>query len=153
MQPDASIALITILIVAVCIQTLKVIIDISRTRTFRVSYLRSSGWFPSFHAAVTASVVTIIYIEQWLSLLFVTTLIFAGLLRYDAINVRYESGKHASQLNHIHHQLIDVLSKGVVTPTLKERIGHTLPELLAGIILGGCLTRFIYHTLIGWTVL
>lgn len=120
------------------------ILDSVRTKTFKRYYLWSSGGFPSFHAGVTASVVTIIFLEQGMSLLFVVALVFSGLLRYDAINVRYEAGRHAAHLNVIKGQLLDVFSKGKITHRLNERIGHTLPELLAGIVLGSVLTYAIY---------
>ncbi|USN57489.1 MAG: divergent PAP2 family protein [Candidatus Peribacteria bacterium] len=88
---------------------------------------------------------TIIFHEQGLSLLFVVALVFSILLRYDAINVRYEAGRHASYLNTIKGELFDVFSRGEHhNHTLNERIGHTLPELLAGIVIGVAVTSFFY---------
>ena len=63
------------------------------------------------------------------------------LIRYDAANVRYESGKHAQRINLIKKEIDQVLKveriKSIVhIPSflLKERIGHTPIEVLGGIL-------------------
>jgi uncharacterized protein len=144
MQESSPVFLLIIFLAAAALQGTKVILDVARTKTFRLSYLWSSGGFPSFHAGVSASVATLIYLEQGMTMLFIVTLVFSFLLRYDAINVRYEAGKHAHYLNTIRGQLLNVFSHGEEQVSLNERIGHTLPELLAGIVIGSAVTVMCY---------
>jgi acid phosphatase family membrane protein YuiD len=48
-------------------------------------------------------------------------------------------------LNTIRGELFDVFSRGKYHGhMLNERIGHTLPELLAGIVIGVIVTSFLY---------
>lgn len=61
---------------------------------------------------------------------------FAWLLRYDAINVRYEAGIHAKYINEIRLELRDLLSINTNIRHLKERLGHTLSEVIGGIVFG-----------------
>jgi acid phosphatase family membrane protein YuiD len=57
---------------------------------------------------MSTSVVVLAYLDHGRdSTVFAITLTFAFLLRYDAVNVRMEAGKHAMQIN----VLNDVLEK------------------------------------------
>lgn len=65
------------------------------------------------------------------SAVFAVSFMFMVLISYDAMNVRYEAGRHAYYLNHIRTELKDVLwQKDPRLSSLKERIGHTPLEVL-----------------------
>ena len=53
---------------------------------------------------------------------------------YDAAGVRRASGKHAAILNEMLEQLY--AHKGIEQEKLKELIGHTPVEVIAGALLG-----------------
>lgn len=128
-------------IVAICIQFIKVIIDIFKYKKFRLRQLFSAGGFPSVHSGISASVVTLVYILLGPnSPVFAVVLVFSFLFVYDAMNLRYEAGKHARYLNSLRTELKDVLDKEKVHKYLKERLGHTPLEVIAGIIIGILIT-------------
>ncbi|NOZ43910.1 MAG: divergent PAP2 family protein [bacterium] len=68
--------------------------------------------------------------------MFAVVLVFSFLFIYDAMNLRYEAGKHARYLNSLRVELQDMLQKEKVHKYLKERLGHTPLEVIAGIFLG-----------------
>jgi uncharacterized protein len=75
---------------------------------------------------------------------------FAFLFWYDATNVRYEAGQHALMLNKIWAELSSVLDPRHKSPThhayghLKERLWHTVAEVVWWIIIGTWLT-YLYR--------
>jgi len=86
----------------------------------------SSGGFPSAHSAAVCALATAIARSEGLkSPLFAAVTIFALLVMYDAIGVRWAAGQHAKVLNHLTHK-----------NTLKEKLGHTPFEVIAGAALG-----------------
>jgi len=59
-----------------------------------------SWWMPSAHSAVVVSLATAVAIKYWVdSDLFAITMAFTGIIIYDALNVRFEAGLHASTIN------------------------------------------------------
>ena len=74
------------------------------------------------------------------SMLFAVCCMFTFLFIYDAMNVRYEAGKHAHYINNIKIELEATLQKDPGNPHLKERLGHTPVEVIGGIVLGVVLT-------------
>ena len=59
-----------------------------------------SWWMPSAHSAVVVSLATAVAIKFWVnSDLFAITMAFTGIIIYDALNVRFEAGLHASTIN------------------------------------------------------
>ena len=48
---------------------------------------------------------------------------------YDAMNVRYEAGKHAQYINEIKEELKSFSFIDYKLNDLKERLGHTLIEV------------------------
>jgi acid phosphatase family membrane protein YuiD len=65
--------------------------------------LSKSLWswgMPSAHSAVVVSLATAVAIKFWVnSDLFAVTMAFTGIIIYDALNVRFEAGLHASTIN------------------------------------------------------
>lgn len=96
--------------------------------------INGSGGLPSSHATLVSSLTNLMYLNYGYSEYFVISLVFSLIILYDAIGVRYEVGKHARILNELNNS----------NKPLKELIGHTLFEVLCGIILG-CLISFLLN--------
>jgi len=93
---------------------------------FHLQVMLSTGGMPSGHSALVSSLATAIGIKYGpQSDLFVLALVFAAIVIYDAMNIRYQSGLHAHALNTI---------KG--EKKLNESLGHLPSETLAGSMIG-----------------
>ena len=85
-----------------------------------------SWWMPSAHSAVVVSLATAIAIKYSItSDLFAITMAFTGIIIYDALNVRFEAGLHASTIN-------DFLWE----KRFKESLWHLPSEAFAWSLLG-----------------
>ena len=62
--------------------------------------------------------------------------ILAIIVCHDAMGVRMETGKQAMILNEIIESFDIIFSDEVAEVKLKEMVGHTMPQVLAGIALG-----------------
>lgn len=104
----------------------------------------STGSMPSSHTAFVVSLVTAIGISEGTkSSVFAVAAVFAMITIHDAVKVRGESGKQAIVINEL-VQIVEELS-GSIDPRndrkvrqakLKTLIGHSMSEVLAGIVLG-----------------
>ncbi len=135
-----------LIIVWFIIQVIKVIIDSLRCKKFVISNIFAAGWFPSFHAGLVTSVVTMTRMEFGFdSIIFALACAFALLFAYDAMNVRFESWKQAKYINEIKLDLKSVLTKNEKESPLKERIWHTPIEVLWWIIVWFIATFLLYY--------
>jgi len=124
-------------VVAGFTQLLKIFIDVIKTKKFHRRQLLAAGGFPSVHSSISAGVTTLVFLKDGAnSTLFAITLVFSFLFIYDAMNVRYEAGKHAHLINTLRNDLKNVLHEEQSSHFLKERLGHTPVEVFGGIILG-----------------
>lgn len=119
-------------------QLLKTLIHMFFTRQFVAERLVGSGGMPSSHSATVCSLATascIIYGAG--SFEFAISLILAIIVMYDAMGVRRETGIQAKLLNDIMQTFADMgRSEISANDKLKEFIGHTPLQVLAGAILG-----------------
>ena len=117
-------------------QALKVMLTLAISRRFDKSRVLGSGGMPSSHSAmVCAMLMTIGFREGFASSIFALAVCFAGVVMYDAAGVRRSTGKNAAVIN----QLMDMLSGDGYTldeQRLKELVGHTPVQVLAGAMLG-----------------
>ena len=117
-------------------QLLKVILTLLISHKFDAARLLGSGGMPSSHSALVCALVTVIGIrEGFASSVFALAFCFACVVMYDAAGVRRSAGKNAEMINH----LLDGLSgRGFVfnEERLKELIGHTPIQVMAGALLG-----------------
>uniref|UniRef100_A0A0D9W6F5 Phosphatidic acid phosphatase type 2/haloperoxidase domain-containing protein n=1 Tax=Leersia perrieri TaxID=77586 RepID=A0A0D9W6F5_9ORYZ len=98
--------------------------------------LIASGGMPSSHSAtVTALAVSIGIQEGYRSATFATSVIIACVVMHDAFGVRLHAGKQAEVLNQIVYEL-PVEHPLSETKPLREILGHTIPQVVAGCILG-----------------
>jgi acid phosphatase family membrane protein YuiD len=133
--------ILTTVIAWLIAQTLKVLIGVVREKRFNFRWFVGTGGMPSSHAAAVSALATSVGLEQGLtSPIFALALVFAIVVIFDAQGVRRASGQQAEVLNRI---LDDIYSKHKVREDrLKELLGHTPVEVLAGTALGILIALF-----------
>lgn len=124
-------------------QMTKYVIDGIRYRTWGAGNLLSSGGMPSSHtAAVVALTFAVGFQEGFGSAVFAVSAVFSLVVMSDAIGVRRETGRQGSVLNWMLDTVRDWLEEMQKKPEelnvqdLKERVGHSPLEVLAGFIWG-----------------
>ena len=117
-------------------QGLKVLLTLAISRRFDSSRMWGSGGMPSSHSAMVCALTTTVGIrEGCASSMFALACCFAGIVMYDAAGVRRSAGKNAAMINH----LLDGLSDNGYAfdeERLKELVGHTPVQVMAGALLG-----------------
>ncbi len=116
-------------------QFIKILIELYRTRKINLQLIMASGGMPSSHSSFTMSTATAIgFQEGFDSSIFALALVFAFVVMYDAQGVRQQAGNQAKIINIIVEK---IEGNGIVMDKkLKELLGHTHLEVLAGAILG-----------------
>lgn len=115
-------------------QALKVIITLFRDKKFDLKRFVESGGMPSSHTALVIGLSTSIAKYEGLhSTYFAIAIIFSLVVMYDAAGVRRAAGRQAAILNKI---IQDIYQHKYTGKSLKELLGHTPKEVLAGAILG-----------------
>jgi acid phosphatase family membrane protein YuiD len=95
------------------------------------------GGMPSSHSAIVCSVAAMTAFREGVeSSVFVVALTLAFVVMMDAMDLRRKIGQHAERLNLLSSDL----------PKLRERVGHTPVEVLAG-VLTGIFTATLIHTI------
>lgn len=95
----------------------------------------TSGGMPSSHSSFVTSLATVIGLDKGFnSIEFAIVFVFGAIVMYDASGVRRAVGKQASILNKILEDFQN--KKHIEHKQLKELIGHTPKEVIAGAILG-----------------
>ena len=117
-------------------QGLKVILTLCISHKFDSSRVFGSGGMPSSHSAMACAMMTMIgFREGFGSSIFALAFCFAGVTMYDAAGVRRSTGKNAEVINHM---LDDLATRGFYMDEerLKELVGHTPLQVMAGALLG-----------------
>lgn len=119
-------------------QILKTLIHFFFTKQFSAERLVGSGGMPSSHSATVCALATACSFEYGAaSFEFAISLTLAIIVMYDAIGVRRETGIQARLLNEIVKTFVDMgRSELSANEKLKEFVGHTPLQVLAGAILG-----------------
>lgn len=127
-------------------QLLKTVIYMILSKEFRAERLVGSGGMPSSHSAtVCALTVAACYEYGPGSFEFAISLLFAIVVMHDAMGVRRETGIQARLLNDIIRVFEDMgQSRISVHDKLKEFVGHTPLQVLAGAILGILVAVLMY---------
>ena len=127
--------LLVTLIAWVIAQCFKVLIGVLTERRFNFRWFVGTGGMPSSHASSVAAMTTAVGIKAGIqSASFAIALLFAVVVIFDAQGVRRSSGQQAEILNKI---LDDIYwKKRIKEDRLKELLGHTPIEVLAGTFLG-----------------
>ncbi len=128
--------LVATLVSFVTAQILKAIIVLIREKRFDLHRLFGGGGMPSSHSAlVTALAVSVGRYCRIDSPEFAISAAFAVIVMYDASNVRRAAGEQAKILNFMMAHWGES-TPNVVGRQLKELLGHTPLEVLAGSALG-----------------
>lgn len=120
----------------VAAQALKFLIDLLVRGKIDYTRLFGSGGMPSSHSAFVVSLSTVVGIGMGFdSALFGVTVAFSLIVMYDAAGVRRAAGKQAKVLNRMFHHNQEE-GEFHLDEELKELIGHTPVEVIAGAMLG-----------------
>lgn len=119
-------------------QILKTIIDFFITKDFTAERLVGAGGMPSAHSAfVSALAISTGRYCGVSSPEFALALGLACVVIYDAMGVRRAAGEQAKVINMLTDELFkNYNSEGKVVKQLKELLGHTPLEVMAGCVLG-----------------
>lgn len=106
-------------------------------------HLAQAAGMPSSHSAMVLAMATAVGLQEgWGSPIFAVAVIFASIVLYDAAGVRRAAGKQAKVLNIIMTDLFD--SGKLPGEKLKELLGHTPLEVVAGGVLGMITAILLY---------
>ncbi|KAI3933489.1 hypothetical protein MKX01_022068 [Papaver californicum] len=131
-----NLALISAIIAFAIAQLIKFFLIRYQESRWDVKQLIGSGGMPSSHAAtVTALAVAVGFEDGFGGTSFATAMIFACVVMHDALGVRLHAGRQAEVLNQIVFELPAEHPLSEARP-LRELIGHTPVQVLAGLILG-----------------
>ena len=109
---------------------LKFFINSVKARTFAFSLIGYGG-LPSNHSAIVSSTAALIAFKEGLQHpAFGVAVTLAFVVMLDASSLRKQIGKQAVVLNTLSKTL------GSDKPVLRERVGHTPGEILAGVLTG-----------------
>lgn len=118
-----------------CVQTFKVLWELTTTKKFNFKRIIGAGGMPSSHTAIVVSITTMVGRSQGInSVIFAVSLIFSLVVMYDACGVRRQAGKQARILNDIVNT--PGLSTVQVREKLVEALGHTPLQVIVGAIVG-----------------
>lgn len=108
------------------------------TKRFVAERLIGSGGMPSSHSATVCALSTAACMRFGVeSFEFAISLILALIVMYDAMGVRRETGIQAKLINEMMIAFAEMGKKDLSTDEkLKEFVGHTPLQVLAGAILG-----------------
>jgi hypothetical protein len=138
-----------VLLVGIIIQFIKIIIDSIVEKRVCIDHIFISWGFPSFHTWVASSVTVLALLADGIwSTSFAVALTFSMLFAYDAMNVRYQTWKHAEYLNAIRKDLQEnflMIQPQQKKSKLKERLWHTPIEVMWGFIFWVILTFVFYY--------
>ena len=119
-------------------QVLKTIIHAMINKKLDLRRLTGDGGMPSSHSAtVTSAAVMTGLTTGFDSVYFAIAAILSIIVMHDAMGVRLETGKQAQVINEM-FELLDRLSEESLSMDvkLKEFVGHTPTQVLAGSVLG-----------------
>ena len=124
-------------------QSLKVILGFFREKRFNFKWFVETGGMPSSHASAVASLATAVgFNSGFYSPVFAVALLVALIVMFDAQGVRRNTGQQAEVLNKIMDDIY--LKHEIREDRLKELLGHTPVEVMAGAALGIVVTLLCY---------
>ena len=140
-----SVSLVSAVVVQVACQAFKVVFYSIRERRLALSRFISAGGMPSAHAAfVTSLSVSVGLWSGFRSDVFAVACVFSLIIAYDAWRLRgavQDQARALQRLLTIHPELN--------VGALNENLGHSLPEIGAGLMVGGGAAALIYLLLRG----
>lgn len=127
-------------------QLIKIIIFIVKGE-FSWSQIFSYGGMPSSHTALATSLlITMGYFQGVSSPEFAIALIISIVIVKDAAGIRRKMGKQAAIINQLIKKLPD--KEEYKFPILNERYGHTLTEILVGLLISVLSTYLLLNIIL-----
>lgn len=118
-------------------QVLKTILYALETKKVDWTRMVGDGGMPSGHSATVTSLCVFCGLKFGFgSVQFALAAILAIIVCHDAMGVRLETGKQAAIINELTKTIELLSSKEWTEEKLKEFVGHTPIQVLAGILLG-----------------
>ena len=150
---EFNVILLKAVISWVSAQIIKTILHLIKTKKFCAERLTGAGGMPSAHSATVCSlVISTCRVCGICSAEFALAMVLAMVVMYDATGVRRAAGLHAKEINRLRRMVNELdeefmdkfddnvdeyTSRNVEeTKDLKEFLGHTPLEVLAGALLG-----------------
>jgi acid phosphatase family membrane protein YuiD len=124
-------------------QILKLPINYLSTKKWDWTVLVSPGGMPSSHSAIATSATLAIGLHDGFdSSLFALAVALTNIVVYDAVSIRRQAGFHAEWINKI---VEEILKSGDFSyKKLREVLGHTPFEAMAGVTLGLCVALIMW---------
>lgn len=127
-------------------QLTKTIIHAIINKKFVLERMVGDGGMPSGHSATVTSLAVISALTFGFgSFQFAVTALLAIIVCHDAMGVRLETGKQAQIINEMIEAFEIWTKKDLPEIKLKEFVGHTPIQVIAGILIGildGCIMHF-----------
>jgi uncharacterized protein len=124
-------------------QGLKLVFTFFQTGKLDLRVLVQAGGMPSSHSALVTALATGVGIKRGFdSVEFAIASIMAFIVMYDAAGVRQAAGKQARILNKMIEDLFTEKPQ-YAEKRLKELLGHTPFQVIAGAVLGGMFMSFL----------
>tara|TARA_Y100000310_G_C20396317_1_gene675261 strand:- start:127 stop:588 length:462 start_codon:yes stop_codon:yes gene_type:complete len=123
---------LTVIITWAIGQVIKVGLDWYHKKQITFKNFVELGGFPSTHATVVSALTAAVYLDQGITTLFIVTLIMSVIVMRDAVGVRLEVENHAKLLNK------------KFKSALNENVGHSLKEVIAGVVFGIIITYVLW---------
>ena len=126
-------------------QCLKMIIDTFRSG-FSKERFKSNTGMPSSHGAIVAALIVITGILKGTgSFEFAVVLFFGSIVLFDATGVRFETQRQGKALNNLNEERKEEGKQPLDIIKFKEKMGHTVPEILAGMVIGIICAAVVLH--------
>ncbi len=117
-------------------QILKGIVVVLQEHRFDIHRFLDSGGMPSSHSSFVCTCATTVgKLYGFSGPMFAVSTVVAVIVMYDAFNVRRAAGEQAKRLNYIMNNWAD-MSPAHFGQELKELLGHTPLQVIAGALLG-----------------
>jgi acid phosphatase family membrane protein YuiD len=131
-----SLPLIISILSQLSAQLFKVVLYSVAERRLALDRFLSAGGIPSAHTAFVTALAASIGLQNGLtSDLFALAFVFAAIVIYDSFRLRGHVQRHAEVLNRLLAPRRDALDSSG-SESLSEHIGHTIPEVGAGLVWG-----------------
>lgn len=128
-------------------QVIKTLIYAIINKKLVLERMVGDGGMPSAHSATVTSLAVISALSFGFdSFQFAVTALLAMIVCHDAMGVRLETGKQAQIINEMIEAFEALTKKDLPEMKLKEFVGHTPIQVVAGILLGiasGCFMHFV----------
>ena len=124
-------------------QVIKTLLHFVVNRNLDLKRMVGSGDMPSSHSAfVCAATMSIGQVCGWDDPLFSLSAAISLVVMYDACNVRRAAGEQAKVLNYVIEHWKEMPEEMKSKKRLNEHLGHTLPQVIGGAILGMAIGYF-----------